>query len=66
MAGKSSKKSAKVVKRAAVARVRELGIFDEDIYYREVYLPILAALGVNRNEMRNRVPRRKSAPTLAE
>jgi acyl-[acyl-carrier-protein] desaturase len=52
--------------RQRVARVRELGIFDEDIYYREVYLPILAALGVNRNEMRNRVPRRKSAPTLAE
>ena len=48
--------------RQRVARVKELGIFDEDMYYREVYLPILAALGVDRSEMRNRVPSKKSAP----
>jgi acyl-[acyl-carrier-protein] desaturase len=48
--------------RQRVARVKELGIFDEDMYYREVYLPVLAALGVERSEMRNRVPVKKSAP----
>ena len=48
--------------RQRVARIKELGIFDEDIYYREVYLPLLAALGVDRAEMRNRLPHKKSAP----
>jgi acyl-[acyl-carrier-protein] desaturase len=47
--------------RQRVARVRELKIFDEDIFYREVYMPILASLGVDRSEMRNRLPRKKSA-----
>jgi acyl-[acyl-carrier-protein] desaturase len=45
-----------------VARIKALHIFDEDIYYREVYLPILANLGVDRSEMRNRLPARKSVP----
>ncbi len=45
-----------------VARVRELHIIDEDQYYRDVYLPTLAALGVDRGEMRNRVSSRASAP----
>ena len=48
--------------RQRAARIKELGIFNEDLYYREVYLPILADLGVQRSEMRNRVPVRKSAP----
>jgi acyl-[acyl-carrier-protein] desaturase len=47
--------------RQRVARIKDLQIFDENIYYREVYLPILAALGVDRKEMRNRLPSRKSA-----
>jgi acyl-[acyl-carrier protein] desaturase len=47
--------------RARAARVKEMGIFDEDQYYREVYLPILADLGVDRAEMRNRLPNRKAA-----
>jgi acyl-[acyl-carrier-protein] desaturase len=47
--------------RQRIARVKELGIFDEDAYYREVYLPILEALGVQRREMRNRLPSRKAA-----
>ena len=51
--------------RRRVARIKELNIFDEDVYYREVYLPILAELGVTRAEMRNRVPTRKSAPDAA-
>jgi acyl-[acyl-carrier-protein] desaturase len=47
--------------RLRVARIKNLEIFNEDIYYREVYLPILASLGVDRKEMRNRLPSRKSA-----
>jgi len=49
--------------RQRVARIKNLEIFDENIYYREVYLPILASLGVDRKEMRNRLPSRKSAAT---
>jgi acyl-[acyl-carrier-protein] desaturase len=49
--------------RQRAARIRELEIFNEDLYYREVYLPILEALGVERSEMRNRRTRRKSAQT---
>jgi acyl-[acyl-carrier-protein] desaturase len=49
--------------RQRVAKVKELEIFNEDLYYREVYLPILAELGVDRQEMRNRVPTRRSAPS---
>jgi acyl-[acyl-carrier-protein] desaturase len=48
--------------RARVAAVKQLEIFSEDIYYREIYLPLLEELGVNRNEMRNRVSVKKSAP----
>jgi len=44
-----------------VARIKNLEIFDENIYYREVYLPILVSLGVDRREMRHRLPSRKSA-----
>jgi acyl-[acyl-carrier-protein] desaturase len=44
-----------------VARIKALDIFNEDIYYREVYLPVLDTLGVSRAEMRNRLPSRKSA-----
>jgi acyl-[acyl-carrier-protein] desaturase len=54
--------------RQRVARIKGLQIFDEDIYYREVYLPLIAALGVDRKEMRNRLPSRKSAadPVVVE
>lgn len=44
-----------------VARIRELDVFSEDKYYRDVYLPILDALGIERARMRNRVRSRKSA-----
>ena len=37
--------------RQRVARIKALDIFSEDIYYREVYLPILASLDVSRKEM---------------
>ena len=46
-----------------VARIKELQLFNDDLYYREVYLPILEALGIQRSEMRNRTPERKSRPT---
>jgi acyl-[acyl-carrier-protein] desaturase len=48
--------------RRRVAQVKSLEIFSEDMYYREVYLPILAALGVDRDEMRNRLPNRTAVP----
>lgn len=48
--------------RQRVAQIKELAIFDDEMYYREVYLPILEALGVDRREMRNRLPGRKSQP----
>jgi acyl-[acyl-carrier-protein] desaturase len=51
--------------RRRVARIRELDILSEDLYYREVYLPILQTLGVDRAEMRNRLPDKKSAPIAA-
>jgi acyl-[acyl-carrier-protein] desaturase len=48
--------------RQRVAAVKALGIFDEDAYVQDVYLPILAALGVDRREMRQRTATRKSRP----
>jgi acyl-[acyl-carrier-protein] desaturase len=38
--------------RQRVAAIQALGVFSEDIFYREVYLPVLAALGVSRSELR--------------
>lgn len=46
--------------RQRIAAIRELDLFSEDIYYRDVYRPILEDLGVTRAEMRNRPPSRKS------
>ena len=48
-----------------IAHIQALDIFSEDIYYREVYLPILASLGVSRKEMRNHLPSRKSTVEAA-
>jgi acyl-[acyl-carrier-protein] desaturase len=47
--------------RQRVARIKEMDIFNEELYYKEVYLPVLESLGVQRSEMRNRLPSRKSA-----
>jgi acyl-[acyl-carrier-protein] desaturase len=46
--------------RQRVAAIKAMHIFDEDIYYRQVYRPLLAELGVEHSEMRNRLPSRKS------
>ena len=43
-----------------VAAVKNLNIFNEDLFYSEVYLPILEVLGIERSEMRNRRLQRKS------
>lgn len=43
-----------------IAQIKEFKIFDENQYFRNVYLPILASLGVERAEMKDRVPQRKS------
>jgi acyl-[acyl-carrier-protein] desaturase len=46
-----------------VARVKALRIFDDDIFVQDVYLPILARLGVSRAEMRTRsLPRKSHTP----
>src|SRR5262249_34529381 len=49
-----------VESRRRIEQIRGLAIFDESIYYAEVYLPLLADLGVDRREMRNRLPDKKS------
>jgi acyl-[acyl-carrier-protein] desaturase len=46
--------------RRRVARIKELEIFDDMQYVYDVYSPILDDLGVQRSEMRNRLPNRKS------
>jgi acyl-[acyl-carrier-protein] desaturase len=46
-----------------VAAVKALHIMDEDIYYREIFLPILAMLRVDRRELRERLPSKKSLAT---
>jgi len=43
-----------------IAAVRELELFDVDVYYREVYRPIIDELGVTRQEMRTPRGERKS------
>jgi acyl-[acyl-carrier-protein] desaturase len=43
-----------------IAAIKSLDIFNENIYYRDVYLPVLAELGVNRTELRDRQGTRKS------
>ncbi len=46
--------------RQRVAQVKALEIFNEELYYRDVYLPILDTLGVSRDEMRHDLPAQKS------
>ena len=45
-----------------IARVRELEIFNEEIFFTEVYEPVIRGLGIERIEMRNRSKARKSTP----
>lgn len=44
-----------------IAAIRSLDVFGEEVYFREVYFPLIAALGVSKKEMRDHVPERKSA-----
>jgi acyl-[acyl-carrier-protein] desaturase len=43
-----------------VATIKSLGIFDADIYYRDVVRPLLAKLDVSWSEFRQRIPERRS------
>ncbi len=51
--------------RRRMAAIRELGIFDEDVFANEVYRPILEALGIDHRELREGPSRRKSEPDKA-
>ncbi len=46
--------------RQRVEAIKNLGIFDEDVFLNEVYQPILAVLGVDHRELRGPKPGRKS------
>jgi acyl-[acyl-carrier-protein] desaturase len=46
--------------RRRIAAVTSLRIFDDSIFYQDVYLPVLASLGVERAEMRNPSLNRKT------
>jgi acyl-[acyl-carrier protein] desaturase len=43
-----------------IAAIKDLDIFGQDIYYRDVYLPMLRDLGITRAEMRTPPAERKS------
>jgi acyl-[acyl-carrier-protein] desaturase len=45
-----------------IAAVRELEIFNEEIFFRDVYQPILDDLNVTRAELRGKAPRKSIAP----
>ena len=51
---------AKADSAAQANRIRELKIFDDEIFFKEVYEPYMAALGLTRQDLRQ--PRRKTAP----
>ncbi len=45
-----------------MTRIKELKIFDDEAYFKDVYVPLLQELGIERSEMRTRLPSKKSAP----
>jgi acyl-[acyl-carrier-protein] desaturase len=48
--------------RRRISQILELNLFDQDMYYRDVYLPILQHFGVTRQEMRSPPKEKKSLP----
>jgi acyl-[acyl-carrier-protein] desaturase len=46
--------------RRRVQAVKELRIFDEDIFVTQIYEPVLAALGVDKRELRRRTSKRET------
>jgi acyl-[acyl-carrier-protein] desaturase len=44
------------------AKVRSLNIFNEDLFYSDVLMPIMEALGIDKAELRNRALQKKSLP----
>jgi acyl-[acyl-carrier-protein] desaturase len=51
--------------RKRMNEVRELGIFSEELYFTEVYQPILASLGLSHRDIRGPRGSRKSTPSSA-
>jgi acyl-[acyl-carrier-protein] desaturase len=49
--------------RRRAAAIQSLGLFDEEIFYKDVVQPLLASLGVSWAEYRQRDPGRRSATT---
>ncbi|MBX9622297.1 MAG: acyl-ACP desaturase [Gemmataceae bacterium] len=48
--------------RRRIEAVRSMNLFNEDLFYSEVMLPILDALGVEKRELKNRAAQKKSLP----
>jgi hypothetical protein len=46
-----------------IAAVRELELFNEEIFFRDVYQHVLQELGVSRQELRSPVKEKKSVRT---
>jgi acyl-[acyl-carrier-protein] desaturase len=46
-----------------IAAVKSLRLFGEDLFFADVYQPVLTALGIDKQEMRNRAASRKSIVT---
>ena len=46
--------------RRRVQAVKDLRIFDEDIFVTQIYEPVLAALGVDKRELRRRTSKRET------
>ena len=46
--------------RRRIEAIKSLRIFDEEIFFQDVYLPVLASLGIQRAEMRNPCLNRKT------
>ena len=51
--------------RQRVQAIRELNIFDEDIFFRDVVRPLLEGLGIEWSEFRQRKPERRAVSTPA-
>jgi acyl-[acyl-carrier-protein] desaturase len=51
--------------RQRVQAIRELNIFDEDIFFRDVVRPLLEGLGIEWSEFRQRKPERRAISTPA-
>lgn len=51
--------------KSRIAAIGALGLFDIDIYFRDVYMPVLNSLGVSRSEIRSPLKAKKSLAPAA-